>query len=268
MHAASVKLGKIENWSLDSSASGQLSSNHVPGRQIGFINKWTNLLTATTFALNARSKDFFDEVVNCECPEVQRQESIRVVRVISIPFTMATVPEKGLDELLDERLKLQNASSDPRLDASQDDASLAGAALPPGMKRAKEYSVDELLKEMNRVPLFMTSLDDTDGENGENIELEALKALAYEGTRAEIAQNFREQGTELIRMEKRYREARDYYTKALRALKDPLPPPPPDQGPSVVEIDEEAEAEKERSIEEVCLVNRALCNLEMSITSL
>ena len=135
------------------------------------------------------------------------------------------------------------------------------------MQRAKDYSVDELLKEMNRVPLFMTSLDETDGENGENVELEALKALAYEGTKAEIAQNFREQGTELVRTEKRYREAREYYTKALEALRAPPLPPDPEQGPLVVEIDDEAEARKERSIEEACLVNRALCNLEMSISA-
>ena len=176
---------------------------------------------------------------------------------------MATVPEKSLDALLDERLSLQDANSRPHVEQNNEPS--ATAALPPGMKRAKEYSADDLIKEMNRVPLFMTSLDDADGEDGENIELEALKALAYEGTRAEIAQNFREQGTELIRFEKRYREAREYYTKALKALKDPLPPPNPEQGPSIVEIDEEAEAKKERAIEEVCLVNRALCNLEMSI---
>lgn len=172
--------------------------------------------------------------------------------------------QKSLDTLLDERLSMQNENSG----SSPDLTPSASAALPPGMQRMKEYSVDELLKEMNRIPLFMTSLDETDGEGGENIELEALKALAYEGTRAEIAQNFREQGTELIRMEKRYREARKYYTKALQALHDPLPPQDPEQGPTVIELDEEAEAKKERSIEEVCLVNRALCNLEMSITAL
>ena len=128
----------------------------------------------------------------------------------------------------------------------------------------KDKSVDELIKEMKRVPLFMTSLDETDAEDGENMELEALKALAYEGTRAEIAQNFREQGTELIKAEKRYAEAREFYTKALLALKAPPPAPDPEQGPQVIEIDEGAEEKKERSIEEVCLVNRALCNLEMS----
>ena len=168
--------------------------------------------------------------------------------------------DKHLDTLLDERLRRNGQSN-------ENQSSSATAAVPPGMQRMKEYTVDELVKEMNRIPLFMTHLDETDGDEGENVELEALRALAYEGTRSEIAQNFREQGTELIRTEKRYREARDYYTKALQALKAAPLPPDPEAGPKVIEIDEEAEAAKERSIEEVCLVNRALCNLEMSISA-
>ncbi len=139
----------------------------------------------------------------------------------------------------------------------------SSASLPPGMQRAQDSTPDELLKSLNRVPLFMTSLDETDGEGGENTALEALKALAYEGTRAEIAQNFREQGTELIRTEKRYSEAREYYSKAITALRSPPPRPDPEHGPVVV--NEEEEGKKERGIEEICLVNRALCNLEMSI---
>lgn len=173
--------------------------------------------------------------------------------------------DQSLDALLDERLRLQQEGRNNGASESQGDGSEPSAALPPGMQRAKEYTVDELMKEMNRVPLFMTSLDETDGEGGENMELEALKAIAYEGTRAEIAQNFREQGTELVRYEKRYGEAREFYTKALNALRAPPPEPDPEQGPKVVEIDEEAEERKEREIEEACLVNRALCNLEMSI---
>lgn len=173
----------------------------------------------------------------------------------------------SLDALLEEKMKLRENDSQQQTDVLQEEPS-ASAALPPGMQKSQDTSVDDLLKEMSRVPLFMTSLDEVDDESGENIELEALKALAYEGTRAEIAQNFREQGTELVRTEKRYREAREYYTKALKALKAPPVPPDLDQGPQVVEIDEEAELQKERSIEEACLVNRALCNLEMSITAL
>jgi hypothetical protein len=37
----------------------------------------------------------------------------------------------------------------------------------------------------------MSTLDETDGAGDKNTELEALRALAYEGTRAEVVKNFR-----------------------------------------------------------------------------
>ena len=40
----------------------------------------------------------------------------------------------------------------------------------------------------------MTKLDETDGDGGENVNLEALKSLAYEGDPDEIASNFKNQG--------------------------------------------------------------------------
>lgn len=126
----------------------------------------------------------------------------------------------------------------------------------------KEYDVDEVIKSLKRVPLFMTDLDDA-GED--NPELEGLRQLAYEGTRAEVAGNFREQGNDHARV-KNWQDAKEFYTRALAALH--APPKPPEDGPpdvEVVEFDEEAEAKKEREIEEVCYVNRALCNLELSM---
>ncbi|GAB7347610.1 hypothetical protein MBLNU459_g4485t1 [Dothideomycetes sp. NU459] len=140
-----------------------------------------------------------------------------------------------------------------------------GAAMPPAMEEIRQHSTQEVLDLMNRVPLFMTSLDETDGEGGENVALEALKALAYEGTRAENAQNFREQGNEHART-KNWIDAREFYNKALGALKLPQQPQDPEEGPAelvVVELDEEEEARKEREIEEASHTNRALCNLEM-----
>lgn len=140
----------------------------------------------------------------------------------------------------------------------------ASAELPPAMAEIQSQSVDELLKEMNRMPLFMTTLDETDGDGGENVALEALKAMAYEGTRAEIAENFRQQGNECARA-KQWNDAREFYNKAIAALKGPQSNPDPDaQGPDVIEVelDEEEEARKEKVIEEACYVNRALCNLE------
>lgn len=140
------------------------------------------------------------------------------------------------------------------------------AAMPPSMKKHKEVSADELLTELNRIPLFMTSLDETDGEGGDNALLDAIKALAYEGTRAEVATNFREQGNEAART-KQWKDAREFYTKGIQAVRGEVKvEDAPDV--KVVEIeDEAAEAEKERSIEEACLANRALCNLELSIAA-
>lgn len=142
----------------------------------------------------------------------------------------------------------------------------ATADLPPAMAEIKSQSVDEVIKEMNRMPLFMTTLDETDGEGGENVALEALKALAYEGTRTEVAENFRQQGNECARA-KQWSDAKEFYDKAIAALKAPPQSPDPEDGPpviEVVEVDEQDEAKKEKEIEEACYVNRALCNLEKS----
>ena len=38
----------------------------------------------------------------------------------------------------------------------------------------KNKTTDEVLEELNRMPFFMTHLDDSNGEGGENMELEAL----------------------------------------------------------------------------------------------
>lgn len=97
-----------------------------------------------------------------------------------------------------------------------------------------------------------------------------MRALQYEGTKAEIAQNFREQGNEMARA-KRWKDGKEFYTKALAALKQPQGvPPPAEDGSSGIEsgLDPEAEAKKEKDIEEACYINRALCNLELRKSSL
>jgi tetratricopeptide (TPR) repeat protein len=142
----------------------------------------------------------------------------------------------------------------------------ASAEMPPAMAEIKSQDFDTVLQEMNRMPLFMTNLDETDGEGGQNDALEALKALAYEGTRAEIAENFRQQGNDCARA-KQWTDAKDFYDKALAALRGPQSNPDPDAaGPGVIEVelDEAEEAKKEKITEEACYVNRALCNLEKS----
>jgi hypothetical protein len=149
---------------------------------------------------------------------------------------------------------------------SNPDGVQPSAAMPPAMAEIKSQATAEVLTEMNRMPLFMTNLDDTDGDGGENIALEALKAMAYEGTRAEIAENFRQQGNECARA-KQWTDAKEFYDKAVAALKGPQNNPDPDaSGPDVIEVelDEVEEAKKEKATEEACYVNRALCNLEKS----
>lgn len=163
----------------------------------------------------------------------------------------------------------QNASDTSATQtAANDDASelveAFSAAMPPAMAKSRDVSVDELLKEMNKVPLFMHSIDENDEEQA--AQLEAIRAIAYEGTRAEIAANFKTQGNECVQ-QKDWFNAREFYTKAITALRDPNLQQYEAPDVQVVEIDEEAETAKQRVLEEICLANRALCNFEMSITA-
>ena len=136
-------------------------------------------------------------------------------------------------------------------------------ALPPPMDSIKSRTPAEVLSALNRTPLFMTSLDDTDGGAGENVELEALKALAYEGTPVEVAENFREQGNECFRA-KKWSDAVEFYTKGVVVLQEARKKR---TGGHVEEEEENGkiEVQEERGLEEACLVNRAACNLELSM---
>ncbi|KAI9891959.1 MAG: hypothetical protein M1814_002153 [Vezdaea aestivalis] len=116
-------------------------------------------------------------------------------------------------------------------------------------------SVDDTISSMNRHPLFMTSIDESDGKGGENIDLQALKALAYDGTPLEIADNFREQGNGAFR-EKRYADARQFYTQGITAVEmKPAEPPAPQSTVMTAE-------EKSKALE-LLLLNRAAANLAL-----
>lgn len=175
-----------------------------------------------------------------------------------------------LDQLLTQPSPFPSKPSSQQHDASTSAAPTA--AMPPAMHSIRQYTADEVVSMLNRTPLFMTTLDETDGAGGDNVELEALRALAYEGTRAEIAQNFREQGNDHARA-KNWRDAKGYYDQALAALRNPNVKPRGEDGEEaemdvVGELDEEEERKKEREIEEASYVNRALCNLELSTSSI
>lgn len=124
-------------------------------------------------------------------------------------------------------------------------------SLPPAMASLRDKTTEEKLAELNKVPLFMTSLEDND-------DIEAFKALAYEGTPLEVATGFKERGNESF-VVKGYKDAKEFYTKAINIL--------------LVEVRKRQKGEKTESSEEdvkqevgvleASLVNRAACNLEL-----
>lgn len=88
--------------------------------------------------------------------------------------------------------------------------------LPPQLSELALKSTEEIIDEFNRMPFFMNKLEETNGEGGENVQLEALRSLAYEGTPEEIATNFKNQGNECFKS-KQFQHAYKYYTQGLEA---------------------------------------------------
>jgi tetratricopeptide (TPR) repeat protein len=136
-------------------------------------------------------------------------------------------------------------------------------ALPPAM--AATQSATEYLSEMAKHPLFMTSLNDV--KDGENIELEAMKALAYEGPPSEVAENFINQGNESFR-EKRWKDAVEYYAKSITALtqSEAARNLQRKKGGKLSEEEakeDEEEVRKEKDLLIRALTNRAASNLEL-----
>ena len=106
--------------------------------------------------------------------------------------------------------------------------------------------------------------------DGDNVELDALRALQYEGTTAEIAQSFKEQGNEVVKM-KRWMDGKEFYTKGLAVLvqrkKIRSLDSRDEAGDKPSFAEDDTELRKQKEIEEACFVNRALCNLELSTSS-
>lgn len=110
--------------------------------------------------------------------------------------------------------------------------------LPPQLSDLVNKSPEDVVVELNRLPFFMTKMDDSDGNGGDNIQLEALKSLAYEGEPHEVAENFKNQGNDCFKV-KRYKTAVEYYTKGLD-----------------MDCNDD-------TINKALYLNRAACNLEM-----
>lgn len=149
---------------------------------------------------------------------------------------------------------------DESLDLSKTPSTNASSATP--QPPAGGTSIDQVLKEFSKTPLFMDQLDVEDADVEQNALFEAMRSLQYEGSKLEVAQNLKEQGNEQAKL-KRWKDGREFYTKAIAVLLgkvelslDPDAPPQP-EGEKI------GEAEKETSLLETCFVNRALCQLEI-----
>ncbi|KAG8526127.1 uncharacterized protein KY384_000120 [Bacidia gigantensis] len=130
-------------------------------------------------------------------------------------------------------------------------------ALPREDDSMRSHTADDVIKTMKRSPLFMTSLDDAGEDGEENLELEAIRALQYEGTPAENALSFKEQGNEMVK-EKRWTDAKEFYTKAIAVLSKRIGSHEGESG-----ANPERDHMQEKDLDEACHVNRALCNLEL-----
>lgn len=134
---------------------------------------------------------------------------------------------------------------------------LAAPALPPQLAHHAGKSVDEILADLNKSPLFMTELEDND-------DMAALEALSYEGTPLENATDFKDSGNEAFR-ERRWADAREFYGRGIAVLTGEEKRRQRGDKPRENDPDGDAEAEvaRQRAVLETLYVNRAACHLEM-----
>ncbi|RKF65893.1 Hsp70/Hsp90 co-chaperone CNS1 [Erysiphe neolycopersici] len=129
-------------------------------------------------------------------------------------------------------------------------------SLPPAIAPLHDKPASEILAELNKMPLFMTTME-------ENDDVEALRALAYEGTPLEVAGGFKEHGNESF-SKKKWKDAKIFYEKAIDVLLiEEQKRQRGDIGSSEASTETEREKQQEISLLEICLVNRAACHLEL-----
>ncbi|KAL1991098.1 hypothetical protein VTN49DRAFT_5602 [Thermomyces lanuginosus] len=131
--------------------------------------------------------------------------------------------------------------------------------LPPAIAAVRSHTTEELADMMKKTPLFMTDINDAGDDEEANNMLDAIRALQHEGTRGEAALNFREQGNEAAKV-KDWKNAKEYYNKGLAVLNVK---PGSEQDKWEKPKDEKEEERMQREAREACLINRALCNLEL-----
>jgi tetratricopeptide (TPR) repeat protein len=167
-----------------------------------------------------------------------------IATTANISDPQAAAQEPAMDLLT----QAMNAYSSAPPSTAQDGTT---PALPPAMAALRDKTGEEILADLNKVPLFMTTLEDND-------ELEAMKALAYEGTPLEVASGFKERGNECFKT-KGWKDAKEFYGKGVQILLLEVRKRQKGEGGAV----EENEVREEVSVLEACLINRAACHLEL-----
>ncbi|KIX99611.1 uncharacterized protein Z520_04244 [Fonsecaea multimorphosa CBS 102226] len=159
-----------------------------------------------------------------------------------------------LPDDFDERVNLNDAPKDvPSIEELYDQHISASG---PSQNQMSSKSFEEIVQDMSKTPLFMNSLDEATSDDGENIMLDAIKALQHEGTKAEVAQGFKERGNEMV-AEKKWKDAKEFYTKGIAVLADK------DEDKWDKAEDQAAEEKLRVLLSEQLYANRARCNLEL-----
>ncbi|KAJ2689208.1 HSP70/90 co-chaperone [Coemansia spiralis] len=123
------------------------------------------------------------------------------------------------------------------MSAEEGPAALTNAPVigPAPSTVTQEERTQKLLEDLEKIPLFMTHLPDTDEPN---LAVEALKSLASDEPPLEVATNLKAEGNDSFKRGK-FTEAAQYYTKALDYDHD------------------------DKSLKVALLINRAAANLEL-----
>ncbi|TVY38210.1 Hsp70/Hsp90 co-chaperone [Lachnellula subtilissima] len=159
---------------------------------------------------------------------------------------------RGPEDLLTQAMNAY-ASTSSAPAASNEDGS-AGPQLPPSIAKFRNRSTDEILADLNKSPLFMTDLE-------ENDDLEALRALAYEGTPEEVALGFKDRGNECFKGRDWF-NAKEFYRQGIEVLLLEIRKRQK-ASPEERSKEDAEEVKREIGILEACLVNRAACHLEL-----
>ncbi|KAJ2384290.1 HSP70/90 co-chaperone [Coemansia sp. RSA 2611] len=123
------------------------------------------------------------------------------------------------------------------MSAEEGPAALTNAPVigPAPSTVTQEERTQKLLEDLEKIPLFMTHLPDTDEPN---LAVEALKSLASDEPPLEVATNLKAEGNDSFKRGK-FTEAAQYYAKALDYDHD------------------------DKSLKVALLINRAAANLEL-----